>query len=428
MTRACARRAAALLAVAVALPGCLGNGRYLRHDVQACLACEAPGELLDQRVVLIGDAGENYGDTPALRALSRVAGRAPERTLVLYLGDNVYPAGLPSLPGGGSAAGAELAAERSSAEEALRSQMLAVERAGAEGVLVPGNHDWGRGAADGLARVREQQSFVAAAAADPARLLVLPRDGCPGPMVLDRGRSLRVIVVDTDWLLAGDRARGEQGCTWGDPAAARRLEPAGEAGFFEALREAVEGAGERKVLFAAHHPFKTRGPHGGYFTTKDLVFPLTKLAPWAWVPLPFLYPMVRYWVTRSPEDLVGGDNEAMRRRLQEVLLQAARPPTIAAAGHEHSLQVLDDDRSPILFMVSGAGAKTEPVGKTGDTLFKDRHLGFMVLDYFTDGRISLHVVEPTGPDEHETVLSMWVSGGEGVRGKGIGSPEERRDR
>lgn len=384
----------------------------MREGLEVCVTCAAMPVQLDSRVVLIGDAGENYGDTDNLRAVSRVAAQAPERTVVVFLGDNVYPRGIPPVSAD-EAPDPLVLAEREDAEEILRTQLATVERTGAEGVFIPGNHDWALGDVAGLARVEAQEDFLDAAAQDAGRVRLLPRNGCPGPVILDRGDTVRIIVVDTVWLLIGDsRPRGEENCFWGTEEDPQPLDPADRSRFLQVLQEAVAGAEGRHVLFAAHHPFKTRGPHGGYFTVQEFLFPLTLVKKWLYIPLPMLYPLVRYQVVRSDEDLIGSRNEILRERLELVLSEAEHLPVVTAGGHEHSLQVFDDTRFPIYHLVSGAGSKTTPVGKRDDTLFKDRNVGFMVLDYFVDGRASLAVVEPTGEDSHETVFSMWIDDGQ----------------
>jgi hypothetical protein len=169
----------------------------------------------------------------------------------------------------------------------------------------------------------------------------------------------------------------------------------------------VQEAGDRRVLVATHHPLRTRGSHGGYVTGKDLFFPLTHVQSWLYLPVPLIYPALRYWVVRSDQDLHGSRNREMARRLDEVLGQAAVPP-IVAAGHEHSLQVFDDPELPIAYLVSGSGAKTEPTGATADTLFKHAARGLMVVDFFKDGRASVRVIEPEA-GRAEEVFAHWFN-------------------
>ncbi|MDA0714236.1 MAG: hypothetical protein O2867_09045 [Bacteroidetes bacterium] len=50
------------------------------------------------------------------------------------------------------------------------------------------------------------------------------------------------------------------------------------------------------MVVVGHHPLKSNGEHGGRFTLKDHIFPLTAKFPNAYIPLPGLgsiYPLYR---------------------------------------------------------------------------------------------------------------------------------------
>lgn len=403
----------------VSAQACMGRGMYTRPETGTCTDCAASADQLDHRVVLIGDTGEDLGDTPVLRELTRVSSMDPARTTVLFLGDNVYPLGLP--PPDPDTEGTEpppacewpepdlalLETERQQAERILAAQICAMERSGAEAVFLPGNHDWARKRPTGMARMIAQQQFVGEVASDPERIRVLPRGACPGPMILDRGQSVRIVLIDSVWLFEQDDPRGQQ-CEWGVPGAEEALPNPDNDDVYRLLSEAVGGAGQRRVLYAAHHPLKTRGPHGGHVTFTDWVFPFTYLRSWLYLPLPILYPIVRYGIVKTDEDLVGQRNQRMVQEVERAL-SSAGSQTVTAGGHEHSLQVFDDPRTSITYLVSGAGAKSTPVGKTDETVFKQYGVGFMVLDYFRDGRVSLRVIGAEGEGEYPSVVfSSWI--------------------
>ena len=83
------------------------------------------------------------------------------------------------------------------------------------------------------------------------------------------------------------------------------------------------------------------------------------------------------------------------------------PLLIYASGHEHSLQVLKSDIIDYL-LVSGAAAarKVTEVSSGENTLFAHQHTGFMAIDFFTDGKVLLRVVEPEGKD---VVFHRWLT-------------------
>jgi hypothetical protein len=327
-----------------------------------------------QTLLLVGDAGDpRRGGEPVLVALRRDAGIRPERTAVVFLGDNLYPAGLPpeGQPG------------RLELERRLDDQVDAVRDTGARVVFIPGNHDWDREGADGWNAVRRQQRRVEARGGE--RTVYLPKDGCPGPEVIDVGERLRIVALDTQWWLHG-HARPE------DPTSACAADSEPEV--LAALREALHGAGSREIVVAAHHPLESGGPHGGKFGLKQHVFPLTEAKRWLWLPLPFIgssYPIARQSGITS-QDLTSAAYRRMRDAFVAVLRE--RPPLAWASGHEHVLQVIESPRYGRV-LVSGAGiyGHATHVGDVEGSRYRAARAGYMRLDLLADGRRRLAVVE-----------------------------------
>ena len=155
------------------------------------LACEDAG-VADATLFLIGDAGapraptEPLLDALAVEASERVRALGAERVAIAFLGDNIYPDGLRDSDHEG----------RAEDERRLDAQLAVVRRSGARGYVVPGNHDWDNGGADGWEAVKRQTRFVAARGA-----LEVPPDGCPGPVSAPLGARLGLVFLDTQWWL-----------------------------------------------------------------------------------------------------------------------------------------------------------------------------------------------------------------------------------
>lgn len=355
------RRAGPLLAVTLlAAAGCSHEEPYVRDGRQGEAPVPAPEEVV-QRVVLIGDAGAPaVRGEPVLELLNDLVSEAPDRTVVAFLGDNIYPAGLP----------AEDAPGRAAAERALGAQIEATGDARA--VFIAGNHDWANSGPDGLSAIRRQAAWVAA----HGGAVMSPGPGCPGPAVHDLP-GVRLVTLDTQWPLHDYERDGE--CS---SAAAT-------------MSSALAPADGRPVVVAGHHPLRSQGPHGGFHSLEEWVIPSRWYGPgWArrLPPLPGLRPLSRYW-NRSSQDLISSENRRLRARISSAL--SARPPLVYAAGHEHSLQVFDGGDVASMLVVSGAGSsdQTTPVGHDETTLFAHSHPGFMVIDIM-DGLALLRVLEP----------------------------------
>jgi hypothetical protein len=396
------------------LPGVLRNmirrhpGRGLRRDVvgksKVCTvaalvgiaSCSLPSDppliplagtpvgddSIEQVVFLIGDAGESPPEgSPLFTRLQEeveawsAALSADSAVTVIFLGDNVYPNGVhgPDHP------------DRARDSLRLANQIDIVRgpealRHRSTGLFVAGNHDWGgdNGPA-GASLIRNEEALITQAAARGATVGLLPPALDPGPEVLDLGRFVRLVAVDTQWWL------GNEGTPRRD----------------EALRQitrAVQAPNTRFVLFAAHHPLASGGPHGGN---------------------------VPFWPSLGAKKLLrltgaGGQDlsaTTYRRMIDDFRgsFASSQASVLYAAGHEHGLQVIQgttpDD--PEWVLVSGAGSKSSKIGDTDGTRFRSSASGFMRLLVRADGTIVIEVVAET-PTGFETIFVQPIDRGMGT--------------
>ncbi len=214
---------------------------------------------------------------------------------------------------------------------------------------------------------------------------MLPAAGCPGPVLLPVGQTALLALLETDLWLRDDLP---------GPECAYASTDESIEGLRAALSENAVGE-NRQVLVLAHHPLETHGQHGGHYTTKEKIFPATELWDPLFIPLPFVYPLARK-LSDSEQDLSSSRNEAMRDQLTRVFLEFPEQPLVYAAGHDHSLQVLDGREYGVRFiLVSGAGSRLTPVGNR-DALFtageQDGELGYMRLEFMRNGGVLLSVI------------------------------------
>jgi hypothetical protein len=371
-----------LSAVVLLLSACVAA-----HPAAAPVPVPAAADIAET-LFLIGDAGKPApsGD-PVLTALTQEASRDPGRNTVVFLGDNVYPRGVPD----------SASPDRKEAERRLLAQVAAVRKAGVPAIFVPGNHDWDAQGPGGWDAIRRQQSLLAGAGGE---VVLLPEGGCPGPAVRDIGKGLRLIVLDTQWWLQAGPKPGPSG-----PGCV----PDSETGITDSLAGAVATAGDRKVIVAAHHPLVSGGPHGGHFGWKDHVFPLRELVSWLWVPLPVLgsiYPLARQHGVSS-QDYSAGVNRRMRTAIERAL--AEHPPLVYVSGHEHTLQVMTGGAARYL-LVSGTGTyhHSSRVSWLTPTRYASSSAGYMRLDLLRDGRVRLGVRAVDGKAVTAERFSMWL--------------------
>lgn len=370
----------------VVVAGCGLSSTYVRPGAEPAPE-PAPGAV-DFTLLLVGDTGLPRLDAPepVLQALEREAAAAPDRTLIVFMGDNIYPDGLPPPDHD----------DRARSENVLRLQVDAVRRSGARAVFVPGNHDYHGGGRQAI--LRQERFFLDLA--DP-RIEFLPRNACPGPEVIDLGRRLRLVLLDTEyWIDTHLFAEVPSAC----PVSSER-------DVLDSLGEALETKAERHAIIVAHHPLATKGWHGGNFDWRDHLFPLTRVQGWLWLPLPVvgsLYPVYRMQ-GGYPGDVSSREYKHMIRVLQEAY--AKNPPLVHAGGHEHNLQVFAGPASAPHLLVSGSGsvARPTPVWAGEDTRLASPFSGFMRLDALHDGRVRLEVIE-VDDDGIRRPWAAWLAG------------------
>jgi hypothetical protein len=361
----------------------------------------APKDSIELAIFLIGDAGSKaYDGEPVLKELALQSDSLrPVRQFVVFLGDNVYPRGVPPLGH----------PNRDDAERKIAAQVLAIRKGSAQGLLIPGNHDWDRQGIEGWSSILRQDTLVRKFGGQDVRLA--PAGGCPGPVVVDLGAHVRLIALDTQWWLHNDvRPYGDT-----SPCPTRTNDEVADS-----LHGALRDKGERHAIVLTHHPMRSGGIHGGSFTVMDHIFPLRNVKSWLWVPLPLIgsiYPFARQ-MGISNQDVNGTKYRRMREAFERAF--GRHPPLVIASGHDHDLEVIRGGTPRITNaayqLVSGAGilGHASVVRNVEGTLFQREAAGFMRLDVTRDGRVRLSVttVVPEGErpkGESAEVYSLWLT-------------------
>lgn len=311
-------------------------------------AAPASQAEIDAEVFLVGDAGA-MDAAATLAALTRTVNDATvskDRIRVLFLGDNIYPRGMPD--------SSDLVLRRET-EQILDLQLAVLENAGVRGHFVPGNHDWSQTISGGLPLVLRQQRYIADHSDGLATLL--PGNGCPGPAVIEVGQTVRILLLDTEVWLRRESFGPPTNC----PATTRDA-------VVNSLHT-VLARNDRYALVAAHHPIESGGPHGGF---------VPRGASQSDEPV--------------SEDLSSAPYTALKHDLATAFSGAA--PLVYAAGHEHTLQVLNGASGATL-LVSGSAHEVTSVRQLANAPYARALQGFMRLTFFADASVHLTVYEVT---------------------------------
>lgn len=358
-------------------------------------------EGLETSLFLIGDAGYAVPGDRVLAALQAQGRTAPRGSAVVFLGDNVYPRGIPP----------DTAADYPTARDRLSTQAAIADSTGLRVIFVPGNHDWDRHRPTGWAQIQRQEQFLDAYARTRGVSVELqPRGGCPGPVVTRLSPGLRLVAIDTQWWLQKGPRSG-----YATPAEVAALPdpqvscPAAREDDVVRALSAVHAEADGSVtVMVGHHPLRSSGEHGGHHPWLQYLFPLvpTPVAGWLWAPIGWIYPLGRkLWA--DDQDFAGRRNQAMRRAVEGTFQPGS--PLLYASGHDHSLELVrhGTDR---FFAVSGSGVERHQsaMGRSDSTAFASSRPGFMRLDLFRDGRVRIGVTELDGRNQADEVYQAWL--------------------
>jgi Calcineurin-like phosphoesterase len=314
-------------------------------------------KTVEKTFYLVGDAGKSPmgGMSKGLTVFKNfISNKNTEGTFTIFLGDNIYPDGLPP---------------KSSADWDRASYMLDAHiksTADFKGTLyfIPGNHDWYSDGLEGLDREQEylEKKFG-------GEQVFQPTDGCPIESV-EVSPAIQLIMIDTQWYLED----------WNlHPTMNENCDIKSREKFFIELELELEKNKNKSVVLAMHHPMYTNGTHGGFFGAEKHLFPTQKN-----IPLPGLASLVAQIRAQGGVSVQDRYNELSNKFMNKLAaISREHGNLVYASGHEHTLQHVEE--GGLVQILSGSGAKDgfAALGKNG--LFSYGGQGFAVYDIFTDG-------------------------------------------
>ena len=245
--------------------------------------------------------------------------------------------------------------------------------------MIPGNHDWHNGNRDGFDAIVRQQLYVTFPKIDSVDAEFFPEGGCPGPKEIDLGNNVLLVIFDSQWWLHPyDKPGIESDCDCKT-----------EIELVSKIREIATKNTDKLIIIANHHPFKSNGVHGGFFTFKQHLFPFTDIRKSFYLPLPVLGSV--YVIARSvfgaSQDLKHPTYANMIKQVTGAIETSLAPNVVFVSGHEHNLQHIKDGNYN--YIVSGGGCKQSRISKRNNGLYNSTDFGFAVLEISTNKNVNL---------------------------------------
>jgi len=317
---------------------------------------EPVSKEIAHRFYLIGDSGNAMLDstTVALKNLRNTLSKDTNEATVLFLGDNIYPKGLPE----------KESKARKLAEHRLNIQIESVTDTEAKSIFIPGNHDWYN---QGVVGLKRQQEYVEK---HLGKNSFLPKDGCSIKRI-NISEDIVLIIVDSQWYITN----------WDlYPTINDNCELKTRDLFLEEFRDEIKKARGKTTIVAIHHPMFSNGPHGEQYSLKDHLSPVPVLGT------------VKN-ILRESTGIVNADlTNKFYNELKKNLVTAAKQndKVIFVSGHEHSMQYLVEDQIPQI--ISGSGSKITATRNVRGGQFSYAKNGFAVLDVYKDGSSNVRFI------------------------------------
>ncbi len=245
-------------------------------------------------------------------------------------------------------------------------RLIALVKDKGEIIFIPGDREWDNSGKKGLKKVKALEKYLESKMGKGE--IIFPQKGCLGPEIIDIGKHLRIIAVNSQWFVQGDKRPNEEDADCG---------LLNENEFWGELEDVLEDAENRNIIVAYHHPALSYGQYAGY-----------KLLGKHFVP-----PIIGSAIASYHQN-IGGlkdlNNSGLKHFSNKLLTIAeGHPGVIFVSGHEYDTQLLYKDGN--YHINSGAFAKSRPVARGKETIYKQKKRGFTKLLFEGDGQITFQV-------------------------------------
>ena len=321
------------------------------------------------RFYLVGDAG--YANEPhskqLLSVLKQKLAREDKNSSLLYLGDNIYPLGMP--PEGHK--------DRNEAKAGLNSQLAMANGFKGKVYFIPGNHDWYHG----LKGLKEQEKLVTKALTQKHSFLPANSCGIEGIKIND---SITLIAIDSEWFIED----WDNYPTLNDDCDIKTREA-----LFAELESLLNKNQGKTVILALHHPLMSNGAHGGQLSLRKELYPLKYKFPMPVIGS--LINLVRNTSGVSEQDLNSKVYSTLANRIKTLIQN--KDNVVVVSGHDHNLQYVYNDN--INQIISGSGSKSEAARATNPEDFSYGGTGYATLDVYKDGSAKVSYFKTDGSGE-----------------------------
>jgi len=313
---------------------------------------------LRHTVFVVGGSGGTQVDSNTIfPLLAQTLQQASRQSTVVFLGDNV-PAHKRSSE-----------KQKAQATASLDRALAAVHDFPGQTVFLPGDADW-QGGCDAI---EWQQKYVEKALGE--KKAFLPGNCCGQPEKLKITDGARLLFADSQWWVQGDAPQEKCGSD-------------ARFSFLEELREELKKQEDDRIVLFMHHPLRSNGPHGGSYSWRHHLFPLTLWKKSAWLPLPVIGSLIvlSRKVGGHPQDLPSYRLVRLEKEMDAIVAAQPRNESVIFVGaHDQSLQLFSEPKKQ--YLVSGSATGTTYARGGKDARFVQSRQGFAKLYFYENKEV-----------------------------------------
>ncbi len=320
----------------------------------------AQQDTLLHTLFFTGDTGKDTIPSEALFLLAFEAIDNPKSSVVL-LGDNVYPRGI------------EKGSAKAKSERILTAQLELFSTYQGNLNLIPGNHDWAAGKAQGLSAVQSQAKLANEFTTSNSILknagkVYFSNPGKPGPELREIHPQISLILLDTQWWIQHRLFHAVEH----DELTVMQSSERALMQLDSLLRMAE--LENKFVVVAGHHPVFTNGKHAHRKEPFRFLLTYTPLRIFGLLGLDRLF----------SQDIHQPRYRRLRKEMRKIF--SKHPHAIYIAGHDHNMQYFSERQAH--YFVSGSGSKLSPIlrYRYPAHFMDDQQTGFFKLMFYASGK------------------------------------------
>lgn len=359
----------------IILSSCSANRPYIRQIDSYTTEIVAPSlENVDYELYLVGDIGAETNDVSQSDIVDLIKSELVKNEItksVVFLGNSFNKSGLPEVEN----------PEFKKMDQAIDKCIKELKDHTDKVYFIPGNTEWYDGKNYTTSAIQQVEDYVESKVND--KNIFTPSHGCAEPKVVNLTDGLMLVLVDSQWVLQGDRSkeRTRSGCDIDN-----------EQELVTFLQQTLARNKTKNVIIAAHHPVFSNGETGGNYNAASHLLPL---------------PIIGSLITGAKKIGSGvqkfGHPQYEAYRAVIHLALGNFEGVIHASAHDKNLQYHEKDENH--YVIAGSGAAVDFVRKGGTADFALMDKGFSKITHTKDLELWLEffIPDPINPSTAKSV-------------------------